>query len=337
MTHKERLIKRLNDLRTRYDLPPYDPQKLKMSCEEIEGLIYHLETPSHSTKIAAMEKTPSQIRAEGLARLNVLRKRAKEKPLLKWTRTLDDLQKAIKDMQLEIAQEALIKSKRGTTKIADGADTRRTHTDLHNNPIVEDMKKMRAREERRRLRGAKEKARAMSLWTGYKTGEILAYLLAQANTDALPLAGDALKADIQRWLAMREKALPQRRGRQPSALRLLADDLASRSGEAPERLLKWLKKADIGDLKALPKAWLKQFRAFLKSAPAPRRATGKRASGSVTPQSIADETSLSAKQVRVLLRKLEPKIKAVWRVADERWGFKPEHKADIVKLIKGGV
>lgn len=332
MTHKEQLIVRLNELRTLNELPPYSPDKVKMSVEEIEALIYHLETGHHNREKPKPVKKPSELKAEALARLNVLRKRAKEKPLKQWSKSLGELEVAIESMKREIAEEAQLRSKKGTTKIAAGANTRRTHTDLHNNPIREDMQRMRKKEERQRLRQTKEKARAMALWTGYRASELLAYLLAQANTNAALLAGEPLKEAIGLWLKTRAAVLPQRRGKPPSAMRLLADDLASRSGEAPERLLKWLKSAKYDNLSALPKAWNKEFRTWLKKAPAVKI----RASNSITPQSIADELSLDAKAVRVRLRKLESKIKSVWRVPDERWGFKPEHKADIVKLIKGG-
>lgn len=330
MTKKEQLIKRLNELRTENNLPVYDPKKLKMSCEEIEGLIYHLETPSHS---AAKHLPPPPSVAALLAKLNVLRKRAKEKPLKCWNKSRADIERAIKDMERELVEEAMLKHKRGLTKIAEGADTRKTHTDLHSNPIVEDMKKMRKKEERQRIATAKDTARKIALWAGYKASNVLAYLLAKNQTTPA-LAGEALKADIKAWLAVRDDVLPQRRGKPQSPVRLLANDLAAKHSLPPERLLGWLKTGNYSTPESLPKAWLSQFRAFLKSAPAKRQNTRK-ASGSVTPQDIATAASLDAKQVRVRLRKIESKIPKAWRTADERWGFKPEHKADIVKLVKG--
>lgn len=327
-TKKQALIARLNQLRASNNLPAYDPRKLTMTCEEIEGLIYHLETPSHNHKQAP---TPATV-AELLKKLNVLRGRAREKPFKLWKKSRDDLEKAIKLMELELVEEAMLKTKKGQTKIAEGADTKRSHTEAHKNPIQEDMKRMRARQERQKIREMRDTAKRIALWAGYSSANVFSYLEAK-DTTRPTLAGDALKADIKAWLETRDKVLPRRRGKPPSAVRLLANDLASRSGEPPERLLGWLKQANISTLAALPKAWQSQFRAFLKSKPAPRP-HGKRDSGSVTPHTIGEALSLDAKQVRMRLRKLEAKIPKGWRVPDERWGFKQEHKSDILKLVK---
>lgn len=333
MTKKQQLIQRLNELRTKNSLPIYDPKKVTMNCEEIEALIYHLETPSHMYK----DPPPPQESIAGLLKkLNALRKKAGEKPLAGWKANRADLEKAIMAMQKEIVEEALLKHKRGKTKIAQGADTRKTHTDMHNNPIVEDMKKMRRKEERLRIAKAKDTARKIALWAGYSTANVLAYLLAK-NLTTPALAGDTLKADIKAWLSLREEVMPQRRGKPRSPLRVFVEAESKRL-VVPERALqRWLEANGLGVEKPLSKAQERALRAFLKAQPK-QTATGQkrpRSSGSVTPQALADELGLDAKAVRVRLRKLEPRIKAIWRMANERWGFEPEHKSDVLKLIKG--
>lgn len=333
MTKKQQLIQRLNELRTKNNLPAYDPKKVTMTVEEIEGLIYHLETPSHSHKPPQVAELTA---GDLLKKLNVLRQRAKEKPLKKWSADRASLLRAIKDMERELVEEAMLKHKRGATKIADGADTRRTHTDLHNNPIREDMVKMRKREERQRIATARDTAKKIALWAGYTASNVLAYLLAK-NVSTPALAGDALKADIKAWLALRDKVLPQKRGKPRSPLRVFRETEAERLGVPERGLHLWLEANEHGHDKPLSKPQEKALRAFLKARPklaAPQQRK-RQGSDSVTPQDIATASGLDAKAVRVRLRKLESKIPKGWRVAEERWGFKPAHKGDIVKLVKG--
>lgn len=333
MTKKQDLIARLNELRTKNVLPIYDPKKVTMNCEEIEALIYHLETPSHMYK----DPSPPQESIAGLLKkLNALRKKGGEKSLVGWKGSRADLEKAITAMQKEIVEEAMLKHKRGKTKIAQGADTRKTHTDMHTNPIVEDMKKMRKKEERQRIAKAKDTARKIALWAGYSTTSVLAYLLAKNQTTPA-LAGDSLKADIKAWLGLRDEVLPQKRGKPRSPLRVFVEAESKRLAVPDRALQRWLEANGLGVEKPLSKAQERALRAFLKARPK-LASTGQkrpRSSGSVTPQALADELGLDAKAVRVRLRKLEPKIKPAWRMADERWGFKQEHKADVIKLLKG--
>lgn len=333
MTNKEKLIKHLNELREKHDLPPYDPNKLTMTTEEIEKLVDHLQNGVHSDK----EPAQKELLADTLARYNVLRKRAKEKPIGKWTQSAERLRDAIDLIQLDLRERAQEKTVKAPTKIAKGAATRRKNTDLHINPIREDMVRMRKRQDSQRKRELKDKAKKIALWAGFHAANVRLYLEAQ-TPDSAVLAGEPLKAAIKAFLESRALALPQkRRGKPKTPLRAFLEAEASRLGVPEKWLGAWLAKNAPEQLKPLNKAQEKKLRAFAKDRPklAAARTTKRYESGSITPHEISAATGLDAKQVRVRLRKLEQKIKAAWRVEGERWGFKKEHSADIIKLVKG--
>ncbi len=77
----------------------------------------------------------------------------------------------------------------------------------------------------------------------------------------------------------------------------------------------------------------------LRKAPAVTPARSRKSVTSDTclsPQMLAELLGRDAKSVRATLRKREKDIPPAWRLDDQRWGFKLDHKDDIVKLLGGG-
>ena len=330
MTDKEKLIQRLNELRTENNLPVYDPKKLKMTTAEIEQLIYQLETPAEVRDAA---KGIPLSDAALLAQLNVLRKRSGKKVLKRWQTGRDKLEKEISNEQAFLEQRARDAALKGTTKIADGANTKKTHTELHKNEIRDAMKKMRKKEASTTKRERRDTAKKIALWAGFKSSTVFNYLEAKDITRPT-LAGDALKADIKAWLKVRDKIKPKRKGREKSPLRVFAEGVAQKSQHPVKLIIKWLKKVNRDPGKPLNKVESRQLDKFIKERPK-QGGHGPRVSKGLNPAALAKLLKAEPRAVRIKLRKLESKIPKAWRIPDECWGIKKEHQKDILKLLGG--
>lgn len=326
MTHKDELIKRANELRTSHNMPAYNPKKVTMTTMELQAMIDHLERLSPDKKPEA----PPPTRAQLVKQLNVLRERAGLKPLKVWKAGYDALEKAINLMQQTI--KAKTEVKKGDTKIADGATTTKAKTDLHKNPVRNAMAVMRRKEKAKTHKERKDTAKRIALWAGFKAQTVYDYLEAKDVTRP-PLAGDALKKDIREWVKVRDKVLPKK-GRQKSSQRLLAEGFAENWKQDVSLILKWLKSIKATDVKQVPKNAGRVFAKWVKERPK-AGGHGPRKSAGINVTQLATELKKEPRAIRIKLRSMESKIPKAWRIPDERWGFKTEHKKDILKLLKG--
>lgn len=330
MTHKEERIKHLNALRAENNMPTYNPAKLKMSVAEIDKLIYQLETPAEvRDAVAGIPLTDGAL----LAQLNVLRKRSAKKVLKRWQTGRDKLEHEIKQEQAHLEQRARDAALKGAPKIADGANTRKTHTDLHKNEMRDAVRKMDKKKKQDFLREQKASAKAIALWTGFKHKTVLDYLIVK-ETCRPTLAGDALKADISAWLKVRVKIAPKKKGRAPNPLKTFARDIAASHDLKERAVILWLEANKRGHDKPLNKTELAKLKKFIKDRPKVG-GHGPRVSKGLSPASLASLMKKEPRDIRIKLRKIEAKIPKAWRIADERWGIKKEHQKDIIKLLGG--
>lgn len=275
MTEKEKLIARLNELRTRHNMPAYDPDKIKMTSGEIGELIHTLENERVKEKAPAIPLTTKAL----LIKLNVLRVKRGMASMKTWKGSRKQLEDAITKLELDRSHVTPVV---GETKIAKGANTTRHHTALHKNKVLEDVVKMDKKERRAFEKEQKEVAGKIALAFGFHASTVLEYL--QAGGIKRPtISGEALAKHIREFVQTR----------------------SSVGIKTP------------------------------KSAPKASREGGSRKSSGVTPATIAEALSRVARDVRITLRRREKDIPKAWRIEGERWGFKPEHKDDILKFVGG--
>lgn len=127
----------------------------------------------------------------------------------------------------------------------------------------------------------------------------------------------------------------------------VAGKIALAHGFHTSTVLEYLKAGGIKRPTISGEALAKHIREFVKtresvgiktpkSAPKAAVKGAKRsAREGIHPGTLAEALSRSARDVRVLLRRREKDIPKAWRIEGERWGFKPEHKADIVQFLGG--
>lgn len=252
MTKKEQTTKRLNELRVAADLPPYDPKKVTMTVEELEELIHRLETPSE----LSVKSSPPTV-AELLRKRNVIASHLDLPRLKSWKGSRDTLEKAITEME---AKTSHITIKQMPPKLAGGVKTRRA---LDTTKTQAAIKKMDKKQERAKIKEAKETAKKIAVSFGFKATDVFNYLQAKGVTRP-PLSGEALAADIRAFIAQRIEALSKGPKKAPKAPpgssvgskraapgTLTPGDLATALQRAPRAIRIKLRSIE----KTIPKAW----------------------------------------------------------------------------------
>lgn len=197
MTNKEKIIKRLNELRIAGNMPAYDPKKVTMSVEELEELIYRLETPSETTE----KPTPATI-ADLLRKRNVIASHLDLPRLKSWKGTRDKLEKQIEEYESKTSH---ITIKHIPAAVANGVKTRRP---IDTKKMEAAIKKSDKKQQRAKLKEAKETAKKIAVAFGFTSALVFDYLQAKGVTRP-PLAGEALAADIRTFVAQRTEARSQ--------------------------------------------------------------------------------------------------------------------------------
>lgn len=197
MTNKEKIIARLNELRIAGNMPAYDPKKVTMSVEQLEELIYRLETPSETSE----KPTPPTI-ADLLRKRNVVASFLDLPRLKSWKGKRDELEKQIEKFE---ADPRAAKVQYIPAKVAAGVKTRRP---IDTKKMEAAIKKSDKKQERAKLKEAKETAKKIAVAFGFTTALVFDYLQAKGVTRP-PLAGEALAADIRTFLAQRTETRSQ--------------------------------------------------------------------------------------------------------------------------------
>jgi hypothetical protein len=205
MTKKQATIARLNELRIKAGMPEYDPKKVTMSVAECETLIHRLENPSDPA-----EKPTPPTTADLLRKRNVIASHLDLPRLKVWKGSRDKLEKQIQDFE---AKTSHITIKHIPAAVASGIKTRRA---IDTTKMQGAIKKLDKKQERAKIKEMKATAKKIATSFGFTTSLVVAYLEVK-NTTRPPLAGDALRSDINAFAQQRAKALKHDKKASPGA------------------------------------------------------------------------------------------------------------------------
>jgi len=250
-TAKDKLIIRLNELRTAADMPPYDPAKAKMTVEEMNKAIHVLETP-HKPDAPTPPTT-----ADLLRKLNVINTHLDLPRLKAWKGTRVALEKLIERRSLD---PRAVHIKHIPAALAGGVKTRRA---INTSKMEKGIRRMDKSEKRKMLREQKDIAKKIAVAHGFTATTVLSYMQAKGITRP-QVAGTALADDIRAYIAQcdklglktskkRSQEAPkdgvQRQKR--SAGHVTPGDIANALSKPPRAIRIILRRIE----KTIPKAW----------------------------------------------------------------------------------
>lgn len=191
-TAKDKLIIRLNELRTAADMPPYDPAKVKMTTDEMNKAIHVLETP-HKPEAPTPPKTSDLLR-----KLNVINTHLDLPRLKAWKGTRKALEDLINKRSLD---PRALHIKHIPAAVAAGARTRRP---INTSKMEKGIKRMDKQEKRKMLNEQKDTAKKIAVAHGFTATTVLSYMQSKGITRP-QVAGSALADDIRAYIAQCDK------------------------------------------------------------------------------------------------------------------------------------